>query len=242
MPRLVDDAVNIIKTMFPQPPPLLIIGHSLGGAIAVHLTASQRLPVAALIVVDLVEGTALASLDHMVDVVNRRPAGFQQLEDAVHWALLAGAVRNIESARASMPDQLTKNETTPPVAREETDGTSPDSSTYYRYLWRTDLLASQPHWQDWFTNLSSTFLSCPMPKLLLLATSDRLDTPLMIAHMQGKLQLEVVANAGHSLQEDQPRETAKRIAEFIVRHKLPQSAQVWLKQQQQLQQTLAKQT
>jgi len=55
---------------------------------------------------------------------------------------------------------------------------------------------------EWFTNLSSDFLSVEAPKMLMLAGTDRLDKTLTIGQMQGKFQLEVLPQAGHVIQED----------------------------------------
>lgn len=41
-----------------------------------------------------------------------------------------------------------------------------------RLGWRIDLLKTQPFWQGWFTGLSEMFLSCPVPKLLVLAGNE----------------------------------------------------------------------
>ena len=57
------------------------------------------------------------------------------------------------------------------------------------------------HRPDWFNGLSTKFISAKAAKLLVLAGADKLDTPLMIAQMQGKFQLSVVQNVGHCLQE-----------------------------------------
>ena len=46
----------------------------------------------------------------------------------------------------------------------------------------------------------------------MLAGTDRLDTPLMVAQMQGKFQLAVVPDAGHFVHEDRP----ERVAEILV--------------------------
>lgn len=54
----------------------------------------------------------------------------------------------------------------------------------------------------WFTGLSNLFLSVKVPKLLLLAGTDRLDKDLTIAQMQGKFQLVVLPAVGHVIQED----------------------------------------
>jgi protein phosphatase methylesterase 1 len=222
--RLVDDTVHVVHAIYgAKPPPLLVIGHSLGAAIGVHVAASKRLPVAALVVVDLVEGSAVSSMSHMTTVIASRPVSFESREDAVRWSLMVGAMRNAESARCSVPDQLVHIEHTGNVENNEEHRETPSKL----YRWRTDLISTQPHWSGWFCGLSSLFLSCPLPKLLMLAGSDRLDTPMMIAHMQGKLQLEVMANTGHSIQEDQPKETARKLMEFVQRHKLYSMGAAW---------------
>lgn len=59
-----------------MPPPTVWAGHSMGGAIAVHAAASQRIhSLAGLVVVDVVEGTALQVLllwARLSDTCNRR--------------------------------------------------------------------------------------------------------------------------------------------------------------------------
>ena len=55
-----------------------------------------------------------------------------------------------------------------------------------KYVWRTDLLASQEFWVEWFKDLTSTFLGLKVKKQLILAGSERMDKELTIAHMQGK--------------------------------------------------------
>lgn len=56
----------------------------------------------------------------------------------------------------------------------------------HRYMWRTDLGATEPYWRGWFAGLSNKFLSCRTAKLLLLAGADRLDRELLVAQMQGQ--------------------------------------------------------
>jgi len=241
-----------MRAVYPERiPPLLLIGHSLGAALAVHLTASKQLPVCGLVMVDLVEGTAVDSLFHMRGIVESRPTLFRSPEAAVAWSLRAGAVRNVTSARFSMPDQLVKgtlteeehkrlghnategnDETTTTAVAASADAqalSSPAASSSVCYRWRTDLLSSERYWSSWFQGLSALFLGCAMPKLLLLASAERMDPPMMVAHMQGKLAVDVVQNCGHSVQEDAPVETARRILGFVARHKLASGdmAEVW---------------
>lgn len=59
----------------------------MGGAIAVRAAATGRVPdLAGLVVIDVVEGTALAALKYMQDVLARRPKRFATLQEAVDWA------------------------------------------------------------------------------------------------------------------------------------------------------------
>lgn len=41
------------------------------------------------------------------------------------------------------------------------------------WLWRTNLAASSPYWRGWYEGLSDAFLALPVPKMLLLAGTDR---------------------------------------------------------------------
>ena len=68
---------------------------------------------------------------------------------------------------------------------------------------------------EWFHGLTKNFLSIKIPKILLLAASDRMDKDLTIAQMQGKFKLSVINNVGHIVHEDDPNETYKLIDDFI---------------------------
>ena len=43
-----------------------------------------------LVVIDVVEGTAMSSLPHMMNVLRQRPQSFASLQEAVHWARRSG--------------------------------------------------------------------------------------------------------------------------------------------------------
>ena len=242
---MVSDVIGVVRQMYPaRIPPLLLIGHSLGAALAVHLANSKQLPVCGLVMVDLVEGTAVESLVHMRAVVESRPVAFQSPAAAVQWALRCGALRNQTSARFSMPDQLVQSMTSAAefATAEPVSGPADDEAANAAasavsscdtavpcYCWRTDLLSSERYWSGWFAGLSDRFLSCTAPKLLLLASAERLDPTLMVAQMQGKLQVDVLHNTGHSVQEDQPADTARRILAFALRHRFSSVGDVWAK-------------
>lgn len=77
--------------------------------------------------------------------------------------------------------------------------------------------ASSDFWQGWYENMSNKFLSLIIPKLLILAGMDRLDTPLVIGQMQGKFQLEILTACGHQLHEEAPVDVASKLIKFANR-------------------------
>ncbi|EME28780.1 esterase / lipase [Galdieria sulphuraria] len=203
----VQDALDLLKSIFGKLdsdlPPIVLAGHSMGGAIAVRVGASGQIPtLCGLIVIDVVEGTAMASLPHMQTVLMKRPKSFSSVEKAILYSLETGQTKSRESCRLSLPSQLRWNE---------------DEKCY---SWRTNLEESECYWKSWFENLSPTFLKIAVPKLLILAGQDRLDKPLTIAQMQGQFQLSVVRDSGHNLHEDQPEGTAQIFVEFLRRHSI----------------------
>ena len=90
-----------------------------------------------------------------------------------------------------------------------------------KYVWRTNLMATKPYWEEWFSGLTKTFLSLNCKKILFLAGSERMDKDLSIAQMQGKFKLIVVTECGHVIQEDQPARVAEHIRETRVQLKIP---------------------
>ncbi|GMF14837.1 unnamed protein product [Phytophthora fragariaefolia] len=112
----------------PENPQTIIVGHSLGGALAVRVAATGKVPsLVGVMVIDVVEGTAMASLKHMGAILEKRPSRFRSYKDAIHWALHSGTVHNPEAAEVSIPSQLKKFE----------DGS---------LVWKTDLASSAMYW------------------------------------------------------------------------------------------------
>ncbi|KAF2674263.1 protein phosphatase methylesteras-like protein 1 [Microthyrium microscopicum] len=195
--------LNLLKEKvgWTELPRILLIGHSLGGAVVTH-TAKMGLlgtKVFGFGVLDVVEGSAMEALKHMQAYLATRPARFKSLDSAVEWHIRSRTLRNIKSARASVPSLFIQNE-----AGE--------------WVWRTDLSRTESYWENWFSGMSNKFLTARGAKLLILAGTDRLDKELMIGQMQGKFQLHVVPEAGHFVQEDSPQKTALMIAEFFRRN------------------------
>ncbi|KAK3100220.1 hypothetical protein FSP39_016513 [Pinctada imbricata] len=295
--NLSSDVGAVIKELYgEEPPPIILIGHSMGGAIAVH-TAQRRLvpSLIGLVVIDVVEGTALEALSSMQSFLRGRPPVFKSLEHAIEWCVRSGQIRNVESARVSMVGQLKRVDTeetataefdhnfeatqtqgrgTSTIIEEEEedrsnankhprvslddahtsqDNTKEDNSTSqsnctkdtpqkvdnapspdqtnspsssptgsHQYTWRIDLGNTEKYWKGWFEGLSQRFLSCEIPKMLLLAGIDRLDKDLTIGQMQGKFQMQVLPQCGHAVHEDSPEKVADVLATFMVRYKVAQ--------------------
>ncbi|TGJ84126.1 hypothetical protein E0Z10_g4630 [Xylaria hypoxylon] len=189
-----------------ESPPIILVGHSMGGAVVTELARSGRLGNTLLgyAVLDVVEGSAIDALQHMHTYLSTRPTGFQSLEMGIEWHTRSRTIRNSVSARTSVPSLLTLEEKKPGDTRP--------------WKWRTDLAATQPYWENWFVGLSSKFLAAKGAKLLLLAGTDRLDTELTIGQMQGKYNLQVFPEAGHFIHEDLPEKIAISLVDFHRRN------------------------
>lgn len=193
------------RQAWPKLPPVVLLGHSLGGAVVTELAYKKLLGNAVLGygVFDVVEGSAMDALQSMEQYLSTRPKSFPSLSSGIEWHVRSRTLRNTNSARVSVPPLLQND------ASQDSD----------RLTWRTDLSATKPFWENWFTGLSSKFLSVPgAGKLLILAGTDRLDKELMIGQMQGKYQLQVFPEAGHFVHEDQPEKTAMVVADFWRRN------------------------
>lgn len=199
-----NDVFAVLKALYgDSPPAIVLVGHSMGGSVAVHIAAKKTLrSLAGLVVVDVVEGTAMASLVHMQKILSGRMQHFSSIEKAIEWSVRGGSLRNIDSARVSIPTTLKYD----------------DSKNCYVY--RARLEETEQYWRGWYEGLSEKFLSSPVPKLLLLAGTDRLDRALTIGQMQGKFQMVVVRHTGHAIQEDVPDEFATLIINFISRNRI----------------------
>lgn len=209
---LSQDLLNVIlltqrELGWPELPGLVLIGHSLGGAVVTELAMSKKLgdSVLGYAVLDVVEGSALDTLKSMQSYLATRPTSFSSIPSAIEWHTRSRTLRNTTSARISVPSLLR-----PPSS----SSTNPKEA----WIWRTDLSSTQPFWEDWFTGLSHKFLEAKGGKLLILAGTDRLDKELMIGQMQGKYQLQVFPEAGHFIHEDQPSKTAMIVADFYRRN------------------------
>lgn len=247
------DIQNVVEALYGDiAPPIMLIGHSMGGAIAVHTAAANLLSsLLGLCMIDVVEGTAMDALNSMQNFLRSRPKTFKSLENAIEWSVKSGQIRNVESARVSMGGQVKQCEDviSPSAPKtivegiieeeEEEDDEEEGEGCHtcnkkkkeddtevkkeHLYTWRIELSNTEKYWDGWFRGLSNLFLSCNVPKQLLLAGVDRLDKDLTIGQMQGKFQMQVLPQCGHAVHEDVPDKVAEAVATFLIRHRFAES-------------------
>lgn len=85
------DVGDVVAAIYQDdPPPIILMGHSMGGAIAVHIAYNQLIPsLIGLVVIDVVEGTAMDALSSMQSFLRGRPKTFTSLENAIEWWLVS---------------------------------------------------------------------------------------------------------------------------------------------------------
>uniref|UniRef100_A0A667YTP4 Protein phosphatase methylesterase 1 n=1 Tax=Myripristis murdjan TaxID=586833 RepID=A0A667YTP4_9TELE len=198
---------NVVRACYGEtPPPIVLIGHGVGGAIAVHTASNTLLPsTVGLVAIDVVEGSAIDVLHSMQNFLKGRPKSFKSMDHAIEWSVKSGQIRNLESARVSVVGQIKRCEMEEADSLEQaspvTDVVVEGNEEFYDqnyvddkenataesvYSWRIDLSKSEKYWDGWFRGTSNLFLGCNLPKLLLLAGVDRLDRDLTIGQMQGE--------------------------------------------------------
>lgn len=199
---VITDISSVLRKFFKDValPSFVLCGHSVGASLAIRLASSKTLPFVGVVCVDLVEDTAVQSISHIRATIEARPTSFESLEKAIAWSMQSLMIRSLESARVSMPAQL---------AFDRHDQC---------YRWRTELRVPVQVWLDLYSGLSDLFLELRVPKLLLIACVDRMGLAMSVAHMQGRLQVSVLPNSGHQIQEDQSEETAEKLATFWKRY------------------------
>uniref|UniRef100_A0A671PCZ1 Protein phosphatase methylesterase 1 n=1 Tax=Sinocyclocheilus anshuiensis TaxID=1608454 RepID=A0A671PCZ1_9TELE len=230
------DVANVVRATYGEiPPPIILVGHNVGGAIAVHAAGGALLPsVVGLVAIDVVEGSAMEVLHSMQNFLRGRPKSFKSIDHAIEWSVKSGQIRNLESAKGLSTHALlvltllcSLNERVS-LRCEVEEGDSRNRCACVLqpcsvYSWRIDLSKAEKYWDGWFRGISNLFLSCNVPKLLLLAGIDRLDRDLTIGQMQGKFMMQVLPPCGHAVHEDIPDKVADALASFMIRHKFAEA-------------------
>ena len=216
MATLVSDTEKVllkINELFPKEN-IIVLGHSLGGAVAVKTCVNifktefnQDLykKIQGLIVIDVIEGSALEALPYMKSVIENKQKEFNNINDAISY-MASTQIRNLESCRISIPPLLkqVKNAKGKKV-----------------FTWKTDLFKTEKFWEDWYKDLSKQFLGIKVPKALILTDTNELDTPLTVGHMQGKFKLVVIKGTGHFVMEDDPPAVMEQINVFCQVFRIP---------------------
>lgn len=101
---LAQDVAAVIETVSADNP-VVLVGHSMGGAVAVRAAPLLK-NLAGLTVIDVVEGTAMDALASMQSFLRSRPSSFTSVPQAIEWCVRSGQIRNIHSAKISVPGQI----------------------------------------------------------------------------------------------------------------------------------------
>lgn len=215
MKALIEDAIKVVEHVGKKVPgkSVVVVGHSMGGAVAAKAVKAigenpgshgvAKAVVKGLSVIDVAEGSAMDALKSMDSIIASKPKAFHSEEEAIMWNVKSGVIKLVESARVSTPATLAKDKGV--------------------FKWRTDLAKTRPYWEGWFKGLSSNFMSAKVPRQLVVAAPERMDTELTIGHMQGRFKLDVATHVGHLIQEDDPKGLGKLLAGFLHAFKIQEN-------------------
>lgn len=259
MKVLCEDVVAVWRHLFEDcdfPPPTVLVGHSMGGAIAIRTAAMKQISsLKGAVVIDVVEGTALgattslickSTLSRMTHLLPMQKTLLQMLlcfePLANNQCLVSGSLPHmlallkkrppsfpsVESAVDwALATRMSRNEEAACISMPSMLKESPEGGCFF--VWRTDLLASEQYWRGWFAGLSEIFLSLAVPKMLVLVGTDRLDKTLTIGQMQGKFQMRVLPLSGHAIQEDEPEALAETVSAFLETFRIGQKLPSFVK-------------
>ena len=95
-------------------PSVILIGHSVGGSIVANSSQEigRRLKrLVGVVVLDVVEGPTVESLNTMSQILSRMPINFDSVEEAIAWHVSSMTLRNRESAAISVPGLIEEDQT-----------------------------------------------------------------------------------------------------------------------------------
>ncbi|CAD8088997.1 unnamed protein product [Paramecium primaurelia] len=187
-----EDVIDYIRLNNPNTN-ILLLGHSLGAAIACKLKPKSF--IRGLIVIDMIESKAIESIKLMEQELRKRPSQFYSYSSAISYHLSNNLIKNPQSAQITVPHYLNDN-----------------------LEWKVDLIQTKKYWQQWFQGIQNGFDNFPYSKLLFVAEMNRLCS---IQFKQNKYTIHLFDKSGHSMHEDQPERMAKHISDFIFQEKIP---------------------
>jgi hypothetical protein len=183
----------------------------MGGMAATRAAASGGFgpALAGLLLLDVVLWGGGAAACHMISVAAGRPPSFASYDAAADFAARSGRCRNPDAVCVSFASML----------REETDGAGT------RWVWRTPVSDTSPHWEGWYEDLPASLLAVPSscPKLLIFSHKRPLDRALAVAQAQGRLQVLWLSQAsGYAIHEDEPGVLAGAVSDFVSHFRIVQ--------------------
>jgi len=180
--------------------PVVLVGHSLGGAIAVEIAQKELIHnLKAIVIIETSEGLVKDSMSRARQFLDRRPTRFGSVDEAVNWAIDSEIYKSREAAESSVPRMLV----------EDGDG----------WVWKTNLSEKLEDASKWFEGASNNFIKLKCHKLVIVCAKESLDCNLMVGSMQGLFQAEIIPG-GHMIHEERPKDVAKLIINFLSRWKL----------------------
>jgi protein phosphatase methylesterase 1 len=108
--------------------------NSMGGPVVVDaaLKVARKRKLIGVVVIDVVEGTAIEALEHMKRILNTRPKQMKSIGEAIRYSISTGAIKSEVNAQISVPSQLRQ--------LQLSDGT-------ICYEWKADLTATESYWK-----------------------------------------------------------------------------------------------
>jgi pimeloyl-ACP methyl ester carboxylesterase len=98
--NLVTDVIAVARQILPAGKRLLMVGHSLGGSIAIR--SAYTLKPAGVFVMDTIEGIAMAAMPNMKHILGSRPKSFDTPKDAIRYIGSSGEMMSRTSAAVSL--------------------------------------------------------------------------------------------------------------------------------------------
>jgi len=211
LPKLAEDIEKLFEKfctdgrLTPISPPVIIIGHSLGGLIATEIAVRNKMrKIKVLLSMDCIQDAPDEFIRHCEDSSHHMVNSFDSTEDAIQVYKSNNHLLTQEMAEVSVLPRLKKTDD--------------------RYSFIVSFKSTQKYWKEWFDNMSNRFLSVKAYKVIFFASTgeeatSKMTTELVTAHMQGKFQLEMFPQSGHCIQEDDPEEFVEKIHHILKRLK-----------------------